>query len=72
MATKVCAICEKQDMAGRRIQHHHSVGWRFKAPRSLRVFKTNMRKVDINVNNTVVRANVCMKCYKKLKKEDKA
>lgn len=58
-------------MAGRRIQHHHSVGWRFKAPRSLRTFKTNMRKVDINVGEEVVRADVCMKCYKKLKKEEK-
>ncbi|MCC7290010.1 50S ribosomal protein L28 [bacterium] len=68
---KVCAVCGKSNTAGRRIQHHHSVGWRFKAPRSTRVFKLNMRKIDLELSGTVVRTDVCMKCYKKLRKEGK-
>ncbi|KKR06371.1 MAG: hypothetical protein UT34_C0001G0411 [candidate division WS6 bacterium GW2011_GWF2_39_15] len=58
-------------MAGRRIQHHHSIQWRFKGPKKVRVFKPNLRKLDIEVDGNVVRADVCMKCYKRLKKDQK-
>lgn len=68
---KVCAICGKGNMAGRTIQHHHSIGWKMKAPKKPRTFKMNSRKVDIEVAGQVVRAEVCMKCYKKIKKNEK-
>ena len=67
--SKVCEICDKATIAGKRIQHHHSIGWRFKAPRSLRVFKPNLRTVQLEVEGKVVRATVCMKCYKKLRSQ---
>lgn len=65
--SKYCALCEKSTIAGKRIQHHHSVGWRFKAPRNLRVFRPNVRKVNLEVDGKIVKATVCMKCYKKLR-----
>jgi ribosomal protein L28 len=69
MATKVCAISGKGRIAVRRIQHHHSTKWRFKAPVSLRVFKPNLKKIDLEVNGQILRTHVCMKCYKRLRKE---
>lgn len=66
---KICAMCGKGNMAGRRIQHHHSVGWRMKAPKTPRLFRTNMRKIDVEVAGEVVRTDICMKCYKRIKKD---
>jgi ribosomal protein L28 len=69
--SKICEICGKSTVAGNRIQHKHSVGWRYKAPKSKRQFKPNLRKVDVEINDAEVRMFVCMKCYKKLQKEAK-
>lgn len=66
---KVCELCGKSTTAGRRIQHHHSIGWRFKAPRSTRTFKPNLRKIKVDFDGDVKSINVCMKCYKRLRKE---
>jgi len=65
--SKFCELCAKTTVAGHRIQHHHSVGWRYKAPKSKRVFKPNVRKVTLDVEGKLIRAVVCMKCYKKLR-----
>jgi ribosomal protein L28 len=67
--SKLCEICGKSTVAGNRIQHKHSVGWRYKAPKSKRQFKPNLRKVDVEVGDSEVRVFACMKCYKRLKKE---
>lgn len=69
MATKTCALCAKKIMAGRNIQHAAKGGWRYKAPKTARKFRPNLRQVDLELGDQVVRTNVCMKCYKKLKKE---
>lgn len=65
-----CEICGKSTIAGKRIQHHHSIGWRFKAPKKNRVFKPNVRNIKAEVNGKVQSISVCMKCYKRLRKED--
>lgn len=65
--SKFCEICEKVTVAGRRIQHHHAKGWRFKAPKTKRVFKPNLRSVTLDVEGKTIKASVCMKCYKKLR-----
>lgn len=67
--SKECFICSKSTIAGRGIQHKHSVGWRYKAPRSIRQFKPNLRSVDLEIDGQVSNVKICMKCYKKLKKE---
>lgn len=72
--SKICELCSKQTIAGRRIRHHHSIGWKYRAPRKTRVFRPNLRSVKLYVNdtNTAITATVCMKCYKKLRKESEA
>ena len=66
-----CELCAKQTIAGRRIRHHHSIGWKYRAPRKTRVFKPNLRpaKLFIDDNTRPVTMTVCMKCYKKLRKD---
>lgn len=66
--SKECFICSKSTIAGRSIQHKHSVGWRYKAQRTIRQFKPNLRNVDLEIDGVVKNVSVCMKCYKKLKK----
>lgn len=61
---KICAICEKGSMAGRNIRNQHSVGWRYRAPRTIRLFKPNLQTVRMQVNGEVKKANVCTKCIK--------
>lgn len=68
---KVCELCGKSTVAGKRIQHHHSIGWRFKAPKSIRIFKPNVRKIKVDVDGSTKSIYVCMKCYKKLRAESK-
>lgn len=65
--TKTCVICEKTRIAGRRIQQHHSIQWRFKAHRTPRVFNTNTRNANIVKSGEETKSTVCMKCYKKLR-----
>ena len=67
--SRVCYLCEKSTIAGKRIQHKHSEGWRMKAPKSNRIFKPNLMKVSLEVDGKPVKATVCMKCYKRLRKE---
>ncbi len=66
---KVCELCGKSAVAGRRIQHHHSIGWKFKAPKSTRSFKPNLRTIKVDVDGDVKSVSTCMKCYKRLQKE---
>ena len=66
--SKVCEICAKNTISGNRIQHKHSVGWRYKAHKTKRQFKPNLRTIDVEVDGVPTRATVCMKCYKRLRK----
>ena len=66
---KICELCGKSTVAGKRIQHHHSIGWRFKAPKSKRTFKPNIRKIKVDVDGNTQSIYVCMKCYKKLQSQ---
>jgi len=68
---KVCELCGKSTTAGKRIQHHHSIGWRYKAPRSKRTFKPNLRAIKVDVEGEIQHIYVCMKCYKKLEVDSK-
>jgi len=67
--SKICELCGKSTVSGNRIQHKHSVGWRYKAPKTKRVFRPNLRNVDVEIDGTPTKVNICMKCYKQLKKE---
>jgi ribosomal protein L28 len=68
--TKVCDFSGKSVVAGRRIQHHHSEMWRFRAPRTTRVFKPNIRQIKVkNTEGKIVKMNISMKYYKKLREK---
>jgi large subunit ribosomal protein L28 len=66
---KFCEMCGKSSIAGNRIQHHHSIQWRYKAPKTSRTFKPNLRNVNMEINGRVKKVQVCMKCYKRLRKD---
>lgn len=67
---RTCDFSNKSTIAGRRIQHHHSEGWRFKAPRTPRVFKPNVRSIKVkDEDGKEVKLNIAMKYYKKLRKQ---
>lgn len=64
---RVCEVCTKSTVAGRNTQHHSSIQWRYRAPRTVRVFKPNLRTAQVITENKEKKATVCMKCYKKMR-----
>jgi ribosomal protein L28 len=65
-----CDFSGKTVKAGRRIQHHHSEGWRFDAPRTTRTFKPNVRQIKVkDESGKTVKMSIAMKYYKKLRKQ---
>ena len=42
--------------------------WRFKAPRTSRTWKPNLRTVKLSINGKVTKMKVSMKGYKKIRK----
>lgn len=65
-----CDFSGKTVKAGRRIQHHHSEGWRFKAPRTTRTFKPNLRQIKVrNASGEEVKLSIAMRYYKKLRQQ---
>jgi len=68
--SKACQLCGKSTVSGNRIQHKHSTGWRYKAPKTKRTFKPNLRSVAVEIEGTPSKIDVCMKCYKQLRKEE--
>ena len=74
--TKVCFICTKSVVTGGNRKHRRGSSggggaWRFKSQRTLRTWKPNLRPITINENGRVSRELICMKCYKKLRNEQK-
>ncbi|MGI6423417.1 MAG: large ribosomal subunit protein bL28 [Candidatus Dojkabacteria bacterium] len=66
---KVCELCGKSTTAGKSIQHHHAIKWRYRAPKSTRAFKPNLRKIKVDLDGKVQSIYTCMKCYKRLQKD---
>ncbi len=59
-----CAICGKSSMAGQHIRHRHSGQWKFRAPRTKRLFRPNLQQVRLPSNGEMKKAMVCTKCMK--------
>jgi large subunit ribosomal protein L28 len=68
---KVCEICDKSTTFGKNIQHHHADKWRFRAPRTSRKWKPNLRSAKVEIDGKVQKVTLCMKCYKTLAKKGK-
>ncbi|MDX1932094.1 MAG: bL28 family ribosomal protein [Capsulimonadales bacterium] len=46
---KVCALSGRHTQHGRNIRNQHSVGWKFRAPRTNRTFEVNLQTVRVPV-----------------------
>lgn len=69
---RVCELCGKGTIAGHNVQHHSKKSkWRYKAPKTNRVFRPNLQKLNIEIDGKLVKKRICMKCYKKIRKEQK-
>ncbi|MFH1547279.1 MAG: L28 family ribosomal protein [bacterium] len=66
---RICEICEKGTVYGNRKRHHHAAGWLFRAPRSPRTWKPNLRKAKVTKDGLTKTMTVCMRCYKRLHME---
>lgn len=56
-----CQICGKGVMFGHNVSHAKN--------RTRRVFRPNLRQAKLQLNGEVKRISLCMKCFKKAKKE---
>ncbi len=68
--SKKCFFCGKGVVAGGSRRHKHGGGWEYRAPRTTRKFKPNLRKIKIEKDGKTQEVVICMKCYKKMRKED--
>lgn len=60
----ICEVCHKGAMHGQNIRNTHSVGWRFRAPRTKRTFQPNLQSVRTLIGGTSRKLTVCTKCIK--------
>ena len=63
-----CDVCNKKTQHGDQHIHKHSA-WKYKAPRTKRTWKPNLRPVKVNVEGQVIKLKMCMACYSKYTKE---
>jgi ribosomal protein L28 len=67
----MCEICNKESQMGRSQQHGRGVAgrrWKNRAQETPRMFKPNLQKATLMVNNVVSQMKVCTKCLKRIKK----
>lgn len=67
-----CYHCGKGIIIGRSHTHHRGVAggrWKKKAPKTTRVFRPNLQRVDIIVDSKTTRVQLCTKCIKRVKKD---
>lgn len=70
----VCDNCGKTIQVGRSGKHGRGVAgkrWKKRAPVTTKVFKTNVQKIGFLVDGKKVSRNLCAKCIKRFKKDDK-
>lgn len=66
-----CQICGKTNAYGR--SQHHSRGvagkrWKFRAQETKRLFKVNLQKVALKINDEKKQMRICTSCLKRIKK----
>ncbi len=70
----VCYHCRKGLLYGRSHTHHRGVAggrWKKRAPKTRRIFESNLQRVDILVGGQVKRVVLCTRCLKRVKKDIK-
>ena len=67
---RVCDLTGVKTVAGQRIQHHASIQWLYRAPKTKRQFRPNLRTLKVRTDKgNIVKINVSMKAYKRLRKD---
>lgn len=72
MAANVCYHCGKGVLFGRSHTHHRGVAggrWKKRAPKTQRVFKPNLQKVEIIEDGSNLNVKLCTKCLKRVRKD---
>ncbi len=68
--SRVCDLTGIKTVAGQNIQHHSSIKWLYRAPRTKRRFRPNLRSlVVLTDTGDEVKVNISMKAYKRLRKD---
>jgi ribosomal protein L28 len=68
----ICFNCGKGNWISERSQHHKGVAggsWKHKAQKSRKVFRANLRRMRVNLDDTITRVKLCTDCLSKLKKQ---
>jgi len=69
---KKCEICGKTTVVGIDSTHKHGGKWARRAKRMPKIWRPNLRKAKVKQpDGKVKQMTVCLKCYKRLKKEGK-
>ncbi len=69
-----CYQCGKGNIYGRSHTHHRGVAggrWKKRAPKTQKIFKPNLQRIDIVENGDTKEVRLCTKCVKRVKKDIK-
>ncbi len=67
----ICQICDKESQMGRSQQHRRGVAgrrWKKRSQETPRLFKPNLQKVTLKINDSAKQMKICTKCLKRIKK----
>lgn len=67
-----CYHCGKGLLYGRSHTHHRGVAggrWKKRAPKTQRIFKSNLVRLSIIEKGKAVRVRLCTKCLKRIRKD---
>ncbi len=67
----ICQICKKGNVVGRSHTHKRGVAgrrWRKKTTKTPRLFRVNLQKVTVLLNDKEKKMRLCAKCIKRIKK----
>jgi len=68
----ICISCGRKNWVSERSQHHKGVAggsWKHKAQKSRKVFKANLHRMRVMLDDTRQKVKLCSNCLSKLKKE---
>lgn len=69
-----CYHCGKGQLFGRSHTHHRGVAggrWKKRAPKTQKIFKANLQRVDIVEKGKSQEVRLCTKCLKRIKNDVK-
>lgn len=68
--SRTCFFCGKGVVSAGHRKHKYGGGWEYRAQRTTRKLKPNLRKIIIEKDGKTKKVDICMKCYKRMRKQD--